>query len=78
MCNSGLHDSLGMSEAASPYLSIVTMLVESYILDSAWSLAAAISLALVSPSQLMFIAEDSTIKVCDLPITLMISDFTHF
>jgi hypothetical protein len=64
-----------MSEAASPYLSIVAMLVESYALDSGWSLAAAISFALSSPSEIMFATNDPTIKVCDLSVALVVSDF---
>lgn len=71
-----LHAHPGMSEAASPYLSIVAMLVESYSLDAAWSLASALSYALGSPSQIMLVTNDSTIKVCDLAVRYVIS-FTH-
>lgn len=54
-----------MSNIASPYLSIVTVLVESYALDSAWSLAAAISYAVSNPSYILFLEVDSTVKVRD-------------
>ncbi len=59
----GIHGSLGTSDASSPYLSIVAMLIESYVVDSAWSLATAISVASSSPSAYMFITNDSTVKV---------------
>lgn len=62
-----------MPEATSAYLSIVAMLVESYILESAWSLASAISVTLNSPIYMMFTTNDSMIKVCDLPVASVIS-----
>lgn len=63
--NNGLHNHPGMSDAGRPYLSIVAVLVESYALDSAWSLATAISFASSSPSFYLFITNDSIIKVCN-------------
>lgn len=73
MCNNRLHEAgPGMSGASSPYLSIVAVLVESYVLDSAWSLAIAISDFLHSPAYLLFMTADSSIKVRDLPVTLMV------
>lgn len=60
------HDNIGTTDASSPYLNIVAMLIESYILDSAWSLATAISIASNGPSVYLFIANNSTVKVCDL------------
>jgi hypothetical protein len=62
-----------MSEAASPYLSIVAILVESYFLESAWSLASAIAFAVDSPSNFLFQTVDSNIKVRDLLVALMVS-----
>lgn len=67
-----------MSEAASPYLSIITMLVESYVLDAAWSLATGISVITGSPSMLMFAGNDSTIKVYGLLLKLRNPDLTRF
>jgi len=52
-----------MSESASPYLSVVAMLVESYILDAAWSLASAISYGVGNPSGFMFVTNDPFIKI---------------
>ncbi len=60
----GLHDSSGTSDAAAPYLSIVTMLIESYVLDCAWSIGPAISAAVQSPSFRLFVINDSRVKVC--------------
>ncbi len=62
--NKRLHDGLGNN--CSPYLSIVTMLVESYALECAWSLGAAISVGLDSSSLYLFVANDSIVKVCEL------------
>jgi hypothetical protein len=67
----------GMSEATSPYLSIVVMLAESYALGAAWSLGMTISYSVNDPSRYLFEANDGMIQVCDLPVTLMVSDFTH-
>ena len=72
MCNNELYDSPGTSEAAGPYLSIVAMLVESYLLEAAWSIAVAISSGVRNPSALMFQTGDSTVKVRDLPATFMV------
>lgn len=66
----GFHDAPGASDDGSPYLSVVAMLVESYVLDAAWSLASAVSFASKSPSQLLFLTNDPTIKVCDFPVQI--------
>ncbi len=62
----GLHGSSGTSDAGAPYLSIVAMLVESYFLDSAWSIATAVSASVHTPSFHLFVTNDSVIKVCEL------------
>lgn len=56
----------GTLEAASPYPGVVTMLVESYSLNSAWSLGTVISLVLDSPSFMLFSTNDSIVRVRDL------------
>lgn len=62
-----------MSDAATPYLGIIAILAESYSLDSVWSLASATSLSISgSPSSFIFTTNDSTIKVCDLPVVMMV------
>lgn len=53
----------GTSSPSGPYLSIVAMLVESYVLESAWSIAAAISFSLSAPSYFILGTNDSIIKV---------------
>lgn len=63
---SRLHDSSGMSDTTSPYLSIISMLVESYALDCAWSIGTAILASFRSPIFRLFVTNDSIIKVCDL------------
>lgn len=54
----------GLSGTSNPYLSIIAVLVESYSLDSAWSIATAVSINSNSPSSYLFVPNDSTIKVC--------------
>lgn len=73
-----LHISPGLvSKVTSPYLSIVAMLVESYVLDAAWSLVTATSYALHVPSDLLFQTNDSTIKVRGFRVALMVSLLTQ-
>ncbi len=55
-------------DTSSPYLGIVAMLVESYALECAWSTAAAISVGLKDPSFSLFVANDSTVKVCGFSV----------
>lgn len=68
VCNDGIYcaNGLGTSDTSSPYVSIAAMLIESYALDSAWSVASAISNGLDSPSDLFFLGDDSIVKVCEL------------
>ncbi len=40
------------------------MLVESYALESAWSIISAISYGIINPAVVLFMGSDSTIKVC--------------
>lgn len=47
------------------------MLVESYALESAWSIGAAISGAVDSPAIYLFMMNDSTIKVFKLIMTIV-------
>ena len=68
----------GMLDVSNPYLSIVAMLVESYALDSAWSLITAVTVSLTNPSFLLFQAGDSVAKVRDLPFASTVPDSTHF
>ena len=72
-CNNSLHDSgPGTLDASSPYLSIVAMLIESYALDSTWSLTTAVTFALDNPIYPLFETADSTVKVRDLPFASMV------
>jgi len=54
---------MGMSEVASPYLSIAVMLIESYALSAAWSLATTITYVVNDPSRLLFGSTDAFIQV---------------
>lgn len=58
--------------ALSPYPGVITMLVESYALSSAWSLGTVISLVLDSPSFLLFSINDSTVRVRDFLVILWV------
>lgn len=65
ICGYRFHDSPGMSPTSGPYLGIVAMLVESFALESVWSIGSAVSVGLRHPSILLFGTCDSTVKVGD-------------
>lgn len=66
-----------MSDTTSPYLGIVAMLVETYALEFAWSLVAAILYASGNASELLFVTNDCIIKVCDLLVALIVCNPSH-
>ncbi len=65
-----LLDCPGTVDDSTPYLNIVAMLIESYALDSTWSLATAVSTHVKSSSSYLFVTNDSTVKVCNWAIFL--------
>lgn len=59
----GADSSAGTLAPSGPYLSLVAILVESFALESVWGITAIILYGFNNPSYILFMANDSTIKV---------------